>query len=76
VSRLTLECIQPPVQWVPGTLVLGVQQPGHEADCPLLPSAEVKNVWGYTSNTPNIFMLWCLIKDRGKFAFTLLILQS
>jgi hypothetical protein len=39
---------QPPIQWVPGTLYLGVKQPGHEADHPPLSSAEVKNVCART----------------------------
>jgi hypothetical protein len=40
------------VQWVPGALSLGVKRSGREADHPSLSSAEVKNVWSYTSIPP------------------------
>jgi hypothetical protein len=43
---------QPPIQWVPGALSLGVKRPGREADHSLPSSAEVKNVWSYTSTPP------------------------
>jgi hypothetical protein len=43
---------QPPIQWVPGALSLGVKRPGHEADHLPPSSAEAKNAWSYTS-TPN-----------------------
>jgi hypothetical protein len=31
-SRTALRLIWPPIQWVPGSLSLGVKRPGHEAD--------------------------------------------
>jgi hypothetical protein len=34
---------QPPIQWVPGTLSLGVNKPGHEVNHSLPTIAEVKN---------------------------------
>jgi hypothetical protein len=34
-------------------------------------SAEVKNAWSYSSTPQRIGMVWCLIKHRGKFTFTL-----
>jgi len=37
----------PPIQWV-----LGVKRPGREADYSLPFSAEVMNVWNYTSTPP------------------------
>jgi hypothetical protein len=39
MSRTALGPTQPPIQWVPGALSLGVKQPGHEADHspPILP---------------------------------------
>jgi hypothetical protein len=43
---------QPPIQWVPGALSLGVKRPGREADHSPPPSAEVKNTWSYTSTPP------------------------
>jgi hypothetical protein len=42
VSRTTLGPTQPPTQWVPGALSLGVKRPGREADHSLPSSAEVK----------------------------------
>jgi hypothetical protein len=44
--------LQPPIQWVPGALSLGVKRPGSEADHTLPYSAKVKNAWSYTSTPP------------------------
>jgi hypothetical protein len=52
VSRPALGLNQLPSQWVPGTLSLGMKRPGREADNSAPSSAEVKNVWGYTSTPP------------------------
>jgi len=52
MSRLALGPNQPPIQWVPGALSLGVKRLGCEADHSPPPSAEVKNVWSYTSSPP------------------------
>jgi hypothetical protein len=38
-----------------------------EADHSPPPSAEVKNVWSYTSSPQYVFMAWCLVKHRDKF---------
>jgi hypothetical protein len=43
---------QPPLQWVPGALSLGVKRPECEADHSPPSSAEVKNVRSYTSTPP------------------------
>jgi hypothetical protein len=43
---------EPPIQWAPGALSLGVKRPGREADHSLPSSAEVKNEWSYTSISP------------------------
>jgi hypothetical protein len=48
-SRPVLGPIQPPIQWVPGALSLGVKQQGCEADHSPPSSAKVKNAWSYTS---------------------------
>jgi len=45
MSRLTLGPTQPPIQWIPGALSLGVMQPECEADHLLPSSAMVRNVW-------------------------------
>jgi len=39
---MALRLAQPPIQWVPGALPLGVKWPGREADHFPPPSAEVK----------------------------------
>jgi hypothetical protein len=51
-SRMALGPTQPPIQWVPGALSLGVKRPGREADHLPPSSAEVKNAWSYTSIPP------------------------
>jgi hypothetical protein len=56
---------QPPVQWVPAALSLG-----HEADRSPPSSAEVNNVWRYTSTPAYVFMSWCLVKRRENFIFS------
>jgi len=58
-----------PIQWVPGTLSLGVKRPEPEADHLFPFSAEIKNVWKYTSTLPYVFMTWYLLKNTGKFKF-------
>jgi hypothetical protein len=51
-SRLDLGPTQPPIQWVPGALSLGVKWHGREADHSHPSSADVKNAWSYTSAPP------------------------
>jgi hypothetical protein len=51
VSRTALGPTQPPIQWVPGALSVGIKRPGREADHSP-PSIAVKNPWSYTS-TPS-----------------------
>jgi hypothetical protein len=41
-SRMVLRPTQPPIQWVPGALSLGVKRPGSEADHSLPTSVDVK----------------------------------
>jgi hypothetical protein len=52
MSRMALGPTQPPIQWVLGSLSLGVKWPGHEADHSPPSTAEVKNAWSYTSIPP------------------------
>jgi hypothetical protein len=67
VSRRALGPTQPPVQWVPGALSLGVKRPGREADHSPPSSAEVKNAWNYTA-TPLIRLHGVVLKkSAGKF---------
>jgi hypothetical protein len=49
VSRAALGPTQPPIQWAPGALSLGVKRPRCEADHSPTSSAEVKSEWSYTS---------------------------
>jgi len=51
-SRPALGPTQPHMQWVPSALSLGVKRPGREADYSHPSSADVKNVWSYTSTPP------------------------
>jgi hypothetical protein len=66
-SRTALELTQPPIQWVTEGLSPGIKRPGREADHSTPSSAEVKNVWSYTSTLQYIFMAWCLDKNRDNF---------
>jgi hypothetical protein len=47
-SRPTLGRIEPPIQWIPRALSLGVKRPGREADHSHPTSAGVKIIWIYT----------------------------
>jgi len=67
VSRPALEPTQPPMQWVPAALSLGLKWPGREADHSPPSSAQVKNTWSYTSTTQYVFMAWCLVKNSDNF---------
>jgi len=42
---------------------------GFEADCQILSSAKVKNVWSYTSIPPHAFMVWCVLSSRTTYLF-------
>jgi hypothetical protein len=55
-SRPALGPTQPPIQWVPGALSLGVKRPGREADHSPPSSAEVKEwveLYLHSPNTPS-----------------------
>jgi hypothetical protein len=71
-SRPALRPTQPPIQWVPGALSLGLKWPGCEA-APSTPcSTEVKNPWSYTSTPQYSRMAWCSVKAEGQLYLTLL----
>jgi hypothetical protein len=70
MSRTALGSTQPPIQWVDGALSLGVKRPRHEADHSPPSTAEVKDVWSYTSTPQYVFMAWCLVKHWDNFTFT------
>jgi hypothetical protein len=52
VSVYEFRTPQPPMQWVPEALSVGVKLPGREADHILPSSAWVNNAWIYTSTPP------------------------
>jgi len=51
--------------WGPPTP--GVKRPECEADHSSPSSAEVENMWSYTSTPPYVCMAWCLVKQREDF---------
>jgi hypothetical protein len=65
-SRTAPGPTQPPIQWVPGTLSLGINHPGREADHSPPSSVEVKNAWSHTS-TPQNVIAWSLVKHSDNF---------
>jgi hypothetical protein len=71
-SRPALRPTQPPIQWVPAALSLGVKRPGREADHSPPCSAEVKEwveLYLHSPSTPS----WrgVQLKHRDNFTFTL-----
>jgi hypothetical protein len=75
-SRYALGPTQPPNQWVPGALSLGVKRPGREADRSPPSSAEVKELSGAIPPLPNTHT-WCgaQLKHRNNFTFTFYLYQ-
>jgi len=71
MSRLVLGPTQLPIQWVPGALPLGVKLPDREADYPPPFSAEVMNVWSYTSTPPARLRGMVQSQSTGTLPFTL-----
>jgi hypothetical protein len=65
-SRPVLEPTQPPIEWVPGALSLGVKRPGREADHSPSSSAEVKNAWIYTSTPQYAFVALYSVETQGQ----------
>jgi hypothetical protein len=71
-SRMALGPSQPPIQWVPGALSLGVKRPGREADHSPPSSAEIKErleLYLHSPSTPS----WrgAQLKHRNNFTFYL-----
>jgi hypothetical protein len=51
-EHVRLITCEPPTQWVPGALSLGIKYPVCEADHSPQSSAKVKKAWSYTSTPP------------------------
>jgi hypothetical protein len=71
VTRTVLGPTQPPIQWVPVVLSLGVKRPGCKADHSPPSSAEVKNARSYTSTPQYVFKSWCLEAQGQLYLFYL-----
>jgi len=54
-------------KWVEGGLPPGTKLTEYEAELLPASSANVKNVWSYTSSPTHAFMSWCLLKRREFF---------
>jgi hypothetical protein len=70
VSRMGMGPTQPPIQWVPGLLSLGVKQLKHEADHSphlVLRSGMHGPIFPFPQY---IFMVWCLVRHKENFTFT------
>jgi hypothetical protein len=68
VSRTALGPTQPPIQWIPGALSLGIKQPGSESDHSPPSIAEVKEwVELYLHSSQYVLMALCLVKHRDNF---------
>jgi hypothetical protein len=70
--RTALGPLQPPIQWVPGALSLGIKLLGPAADHSPPSSTEVKECVELYIHSLYVFMAWYLIKHRGNFTFTFL----
>jgi hypothetical protein len=70
VSRPALGPTQPPIQWVPGVLSLGVKRPAVKLTTHLHIVSRSKNEWSYTSTPQYVFMAWYLVKHRDNITFT------
>jgi hypothetical protein len=62
---------RPPIQWVPGTLYLGVKRQECGADQSPPSSTEVKNAWSYTLFPQYAFMAWRSVKVQEQLYLTL-----
>jgi hypothetical protein len=65
VSKPALGHTHPPIWWVPEALYLGVKRSRRKSDYSPPSSAEVKNMWSYTSTSQYAFMAWCTVKVQG-----------
>jgi hypothetical protein len=66
-SRTALGPTQPPIQWVPGTLPLGLSDRVVNLTTHLHLAPRLKNEWSYTSIPQYAFMAWCSVKAQWQF---------
>jgi hypothetical protein len=59
------------MQWIPPTPFQRIKRPGCEAHHSRHFIVVLKNAWGCTSSPLYVFLAWCLIKQKGNFAFFL-----
>jgi len=64
---MALETTQPPIQWVAGSLSLGLKRPGHEADHSPPSSAEFECVELYLHSTNTPSSCGAQLKHRDNF---------
>jgi hypothetical protein len=77
-SRTTLGTTQPPIQWVPRVLSLGVKRSGRGADHSPHIVARSNNEWSYTFTPRYALIAWCSVKKpQGKlYLYLFYLLQS
>jgi hypothetical protein len=71
MSKPVLGPVLPPIQRALGALSLGAKQLSMKLTTDLHQVLRSKNAWSYTSTLPYIFMVWCLVKHRDNFTFTI-----
>jgi hypothetical protein len=74
-SRRALEPTQPPVQWVPGSLSLGIKRPNREADHSPLSSAEVKMRGAIPPLPQYAFNARCFVKAQGQIYLLVVVIM-
>jgi hypothetical protein len=72
VSRPAVVPTQPPIQWIPGAVSLGLKRLGREADHSPQSNAEVRNAWSCNS-TPPIRLHGVVLNYRDNFTFIFVI---
>jgi hypothetical protein len=70
MCKPALGLTQPPNQWAPGAISLGVKLLRCEADHPPPSIPMLRTVWSYTSTPQYVFMAWFLVRHRDNFTFT------
>jgi hypothetical protein len=64
---------QPPGQWVPASVSIGMKQLRHQAGCSPPLTADIKNAWSSASTPTLVYKIWCFNKHGVNLALTLYI---